>query len=558
MKGINNTTTSNFEQLIGSRTKYIIPKFQRDYSWDTQQWDDLWMDIDVILKDGSDHYMGYLVLQNNSDEKKNYVIDGQQRFTTITLIILAAIKSIKNLSSRGIDVDNNNTRINQLTTFYIGFQNPISLEYDNILHLNRNNNSYYKEYIVKLGELRTRGTLSTEKLMKRCFEFYEDKLKNKYQSGEEYAKFIDTLVNSLYFTVITVSDEMNAFKVFETLNARGVQLSSSDLLKNYLFSLIDQNSSHSGIISDLEDKWVKLTANVKEQALPEFIRYYWNSKNKTIRKNELFKEIRKNITKDTQVFSIINEMISYSDVYMALQNPNDEYWENNSSIVENVTLLKNFGIKQAFPLLMASNKCLDMEQFNQVLKDVIIISFRYNIICGKNPNDIERVYNDVAINISNNKVYNKNLLQKVYIEDSEFTGVFINKSFPENSHNNKIIKYILAKFELHNGGRTLNDIGDIDTIEHILPQNPNEDWSVDFDDADRYIYRLGNICILEKGLNNNLGNCTYDEKKLKYSSSSFNDTKSIPLSYEKWNIQNINNRQSKMAKIAKGIWRIQF
>lgn len=157
---------------------------------------------------------------------------------------------------------------------YIGNIDPISLEYDNVLVLNRNNDGYYKDYIVKLGELKSRNTSLTEKLMKKCFEWYEDKLKNKYGSGREYAQFVTDLVDNLFFTIITVNDDMNAFRVFETLNARGVQLSSSDLLKNYLFSLVDENSNHRGRIDTLEEKWTKLTANIKAEKLPDFIRYY--------------------------------------------------------------------------------------------------------------------------------------------------------------------------------------------------------------------------------------------------------------------------------------------
>lgn len=63
MKGIQNTTTSHFGSLIGNGRKYIVPKFQRDYSWDVEQWDDLWQDIERMIDDKTDHYMGYLVLQ---------------------------------------------------------------------------------------------------------------------------------------------------------------------------------------------------------------------------------------------------------------------------------------------------------------------------------------------------------------------------------------------------------------------------------------------------------------------------------------------------------------
>lgn len=232
MKGIQNTNTGNFSSLLSNTRRFIVPKFQRDYSWDIEHWDDLWQDIVSMIENKDEHYMGYLVLQTN-DDKNFYIIDGQQRFTTIILLILATIKNIERLISKGIDADDNRRRVDSLKSMYLGKEDPVTLEYDNVLQLNRNNDPFFKDYIVKLGDLKVRNLKATEKLMKRCFEFFDQKLNGYYPDGKGYASFIQTVVDNLYFTQIIVNDEMNAFRVFETLNARGVQLSSADLLKNY-------------------------------------------------------------------------------------------------------------------------------------------------------------------------------------------------------------------------------------------------------------------------------------------------------------------------------------
>ena len=556
MTGIQDSTTNHFGSLIRSGMKFIIPKFQRDYSWDSEQWDDLWADIETMLNEGTDHYMGYLVLQT-SNTKSTIIIDGQQRFTTITLIILSAIKSIQKLVNKGLEVDDNKKRIETLMSTYVGNIDPISLEYDNILILNRNNNAYYKDYIVKLGDLKLRNTSYTEKLMKKCFEWFEQKINGKYSTGREYAQFIETIVENLYFTIIKVNDEMNAFRVFETLNARGVQLSSADLLKNYLFSLVDNTSEHPERVNILEEKWTKLTTNVRAEKLPDFIRYYWNSKNKTVRSNDLFKVLRNNIKEDRSVFELINDMLAYSDIYMALKNESDDLWNERDKVQEYVSLLNIFNLKQPISMLMAAYKHLSNEDFERVLCDAIVVSFRYNVICGKNPNDIEKVFNDIAIKISNNNTYDKNLLSKIYVNDNEFTASFINKVFPENARNNKIIKYILGKYERFKGGlRDVSIVSELDTIEHIYPQHPNEEWNDD--NLDSLIYRLGNMCLLEKKLNNNIGNKRYAEKVEVLNQSTFITTNSISSEYPEWVQQSIVDRQKQMAKCAKTIWKITF
>lgn len=556
MTGIQDSTTNHFGSLIRSGMKFIIPKFQRDYSWDSEQWDDLWADIETMLNEGTDHYMGYLVLQT-SNTKSTIIIDGQQRFTTITLIILSAIKSIQKLVNKGLEVDDNKKRIETLMSTYVGNIDPISLEYDNILILNRNNNAYYKDYIVKLGDLKLRNTSYTEKLMKKCFEWFEQKINGKYSTGREYAQFIETIVENLYFTIIKVNDEMNAFRVFETLNARGVQLSSADLLKNYLFSLVDNTSEHPERVNILEEKWTKLTTNVRAEKLPDFIRYYWNSKNKTVRSNDLFKVLRNNIKEDRSVFELINDMLAYSDIYMALKNESDDLWNERDKVQEYVSLLNIFNLKQPISMLMAAYKHLSNEDFERVLCDAIVVSFRYNVICGKNPNDIEKVFNDIAIKISNNNTYDKNLLSKIYVNDNEFTVSFINKVFTENARNNKIIKYILGKYERFKGGlRDVSIVSELDTIEHIYPQHPNEEWNDD--NLDSLIYRLGNMCLLEKKLNNNIGNKRYAEKVEVLNQSTFITTNSISSEYPEWVQQSIVDRQKQMAKCAKTIWKITF
>ncbi len=512
-----------------------------------------------MYSEKSDHYMGYLVLQTSNENRNSIIIDGQQRFTTITMIILAAIKSIQKFVDKGIEVEENTQRIETLKNTYIGNVDPVTLEYDNILVLNRNNNGYYKEYIVKLGELKLRNTTYTEKLMKKCFEWYEKQLNGKFDTGRQYAEFITYIVDHLYFTIIKVSNEMNAFRVFETLNARGVQLSSADLLKNYLFSLVDNTADHPGRIATLEEKWFSLTKNIQAEKLPDFIRYYWNSKYKTVRANDLFKAIRGKIKSATDVFTIVTEMNSYSDVFMALRNADDELWHGEREISDNIRLLILFGLKQPFSLLMSAYKSLDIRDFNKLLKDIIVISFRYSVICGKNPNDIERVYNNIAIQITTEKIYDKKRLKEVYIDDNDFVSAFSHKSFVDSSRNNKIIRYILGKIERFIGGtRDVNWDSNIDTIEHILPQNPDESWGDNDYNFDNLIYRIGNLCLLEKIYNQKLQNKSYAEKVTLYDKSTFVSTKKIHETYHEWNEASINRRQQKMSGYAKSIWKIEF
>ena len=116
----------------------------------------------------------------------------------------------------------------------------------------------------------------------------------------------------------------------------------------------------------------------------------------------------------------------------------------------------------------------------------------------------------------------------------------------------------ICKINVHNGGISADIHSEMDSIEHILPQNPSAEWSFNDGDIDRYVYKLGNMCLLEKKLNNNLGNKNYTEKSEIYKTSTFLDTREIAENYSEWTADKINTRQSKMGKVAKGIWKINF
>lgn len=557
MKGIQNTITGNFSSIISNNRRFIVPKFQRDYSWNNEQWDDLWQDIETMRDEHDEHYMGYLVLQTQ-DDKCYYIIDGQQRFTTILLLIYAAIKCVERQIAQGIDVEDNMRRCESLKSLYIGKEDPVTLDYDNLLTLNRNNNSYFCDYILKLGELKARNLTATEKLMRSCFEYYEQKLIGKFKSGMEYASFIQSVADGLHFTQIVVNDEMNAFRVFETLNARGVQLSSADLLKNYLFSKVDSDTTHSSRIDTLERKWSILTDNIRAEKLPEFLRYYWNMQHKTIRANAVYKTIRQEIKEDKQVFLLLDELISFSEIYMALTDENDEMW-TDSEEKENIALLNLFRLKQPFSLLMAAKKYLSENEFKRVLKTVIMMCFRYNVICDRNPNDQETPFNMLAQSISLEKLVDLKKLSSILVDDNEFKSAFKEKSFPYNSRNAKVVKYILGKIEHFKGSTQSVRFDDENvSIEHIYPQNPTDEWNLDESKMQRFLFRLGNICLLEKGLNRDVQNAVFSDKVSIYKKSSYYYAKKISLDYTEWNDSSIIKLQSEMANAAVSIWKVSL
>lgn len=552
---------------MGNGLTYRVPAFQRDYSWTVDDWDDLWQDILGLFNAAPEpaHYMGYLVLQS-SDNKQFDIIDGQQRMTTLSVMMLAAIGHLTDLADTDNPQDVQRRRAEQLRSSYIGYLDPVSLVPRSKLSLNRHNDHYYQNYLVPLERLPQRGLNASEHLLRKAFVWFKDHLKAYAENdGEAVAKFIDTLVDRLFFTVITVTDELNAFKVFETLNARGVRLSSTDLLKNYLFSIVSREAPHETDLQSLEDRWDGIVGLLGSESFPEFLRIFWNSRNRLVRKGDLFKTIRRSITTRANAFQLIRDLDNHARIYAALRNPTDELWSTEER--DSLRQLQMFGVRQPLAVLLAVYERfaeLDRSAFGRFLRAIAVISFRYNVICSRQSNEQEAVYNSIAQKLTMGEIDTIRDaiadLKRVYPEDTEFKAAFADKELlTTNSRNKKIVRYLLFQIENHESHHKFEFESSQFTIEHILPERPETGWE-QFDEQqhDRAVYRLGNMVILRASANRKIGNTNFAEKAETYRHSEFATTRRIAENYDEWSLEKIAAQQTWMARQATAIWRINF
>lgn len=565
-----NTTNATFRQLLGNGLSYRVPPFQRDYAWTEDEWDDLWQDmLGLFEEDGeSAHYMGYLVLQS-SDSKNFDIIDGQQRLTTISVMILACLGQLQDLATGNMDAANNARRKEQLQNSYIGYLDPVSLVPKSKLALNRHNNRFYQTYLVPLENIPQRGLNASEHQLRKAFNWFKDKIRSRVgmtaTSGKELAAFIDDLVDRLFFTVITVTDELNAFKVFETLNARGVRLSATDLLKNYLFSVISSQHTHETELKALEERWERIVGLLGSESFPEFLRVFWNSRNRLVRKSDLFKTIRKQIASRDVAFELLRDLDHAASIYAALRDAQDPSW--NSEEKTALAQLIMFNVRQPLAMLLACHaRFHDTEraQLTRIMKAVAVISFRYNVICNLQAHDQERLYNDIAWKVFSG-IYARPsevlvALRAIYPDDLHFKAAFAEKELrTTNSRNRKVVRYILFEIERQRSGQALDAESALYNLEHILPEHPSEAWSyIEESTQDRLIYRIGNMTPLESRRNRDLGNATYPSKRQAYQQSVFQITSAIAEHYETWDEAKIASRQTQLANIAAGIWKVEF
>lgn len=559
------TKTVSLNEVFGNGKIYRVPQFQRDYSWEQDNWEDLWNDIEIAMETKHFHYMGSVVLQSTKS-KEFLIIDGQQRFTTLSILTLAVISEIQELVNKGIEVEENMERIKILMLQNIGQKDASSLTYSSKLFLNENNDAFYQNRLLLFKEpINIRKLSDSESLMWGAYQFFKSKVSNRFKnkSGSDLASFLNDVTGELMiFIQITVEDELNAYTVFETLNSRGIELTSTDLLKNYLFSLVAK--SHTDL-KQVKIQWKKIVDSVGLKEFPVFLHYFLIATRKPITKEYLFNEIKNFVKSDQDVFELLEHLEFYAYNYVALGSPDDEMWNTDKENRNSIVILNSFRVTQWKPLALIAGEKLSGTDFKRLLQSIITISYRYNVIAKLQTNEMEKIYSKAAINLY--KSENPNIfsvltdLKELYVNDEEFKNYFsIKKFITSNSNDKKLLRYTLYKLESQEvKGSHFDFDTDNGTIEHILPESYPAEWSESFseDEFERNIYMLGNLTLLEGSKNNkDASDKIFDEKKKIYATSKYSITKRI--TDPQWTAQNIKQRQSHLAKLACSVWKIDF
>lgn len=551
-------------ELIGNGKKYRVPAFQRDYSWEEEQWEDLWNDILELRASPEDrHYMGALVVAAKSDREFE-IIDGQQRVATLSILALAVIDVLSTLGETEEERAANLDRATRLRERFIGEKDPASLVESSKLFLNETDDPFYQDYLVQLRTPNNPRRLPrSNRLLWDCFQFFRARIAAKLPArGEELATFLnETVARKLLFIQIAVEDELNAYVVFETLNARGLELSATDLLKNYLFSRVPVRAD----LTALQRRWHKLMEVVTQERFPDFLRYHLLCVVPQVRKQRLFKQIRDQVKTPQAVFSLMDALESRAELFAAFNDAEHGYWRDNREAKTYVRELLLFKVRQPTPLLFAAYEKLGFEDFVRVLKMVSILSFRYTVISGLNTNKLEPEYHRAAKALLTEEARSPRevfeCLKGIYVSDEKFIRDFEVKEIDTSGQQRKLAKYILCRLETDANGIVRDHEADTGTIEHILPENPSDAWRIYFEDERQkdFIYRIGNLTLLEASLNREVGNQILVEKQPIYVRSQYAWTQRLPHdSPEEWTPAALDARQAAQARRAAHVWRADF
>lgn len=540
-KGMLETSTITWGDLVGNGKQLIVPPFQRNYAWEQKDWEDLWSDLLEIRCATGNHYMGSVVLQPQN-ERQFLLIDGQQRLTTLSILAAVIVHRLKEWAAQSVDALSNTKRAELLENKLLGTTSPTSLRHQSKLKLNHQCDPFYQnELLTNSRSAKLKQLPDPHRLMAQAYDYFAKQISNTpgFETGEQLASFLDDVVAlKLLFIQVKVEDEVSAFTVFETLNARGTELTPTDLLKNYLFSKVPANEES---FQFLEHHWEQIGSRVGWQKFSDFLRHYLNSVGPLIRGKALFREMRRQYTEANQVRGLLEILNQESEVYQALMEP-EQVWDESDPVFEtDLRFIREIGIEQAMPALLAGKRHLKPRSFKALVKLLGIALFRFAAVGNRRNNAIEANISKLAVAITNREASKaadfQERLWPIYTSDENFQLEF-REWAPQGSKKN-LTRLVLAQLQ----GIAGADVNKHLNIEHLMPKSSgNRAW----------VNRLGNLLLVESELNRKSGD-SWNAKQQEFAKSRYFPQQLLQIPH--WDTSHIEQRQEDMAKQAVRLWR---
>jgi hypothetical protein len=271
----------------------------------------------------------------------------------------------------------------------------------------------------------------------------------------------------------------------------------------------------------------------------------------------LFKDIRNGINTPDESSAFLDDCERTAVINAALKDPTDELWQSINKAKEYVSEINLFRATQCYPLLFAAWDHM-RNDFATVLRICSVITMRYLVIGGMSTNIMQSQYVTAALQIRNGNIKSPKELLKalgsIYPSDQQFRADFSTVVLPTTQK--RLVRYILFKLENNYSGSERAFDADGGTIEHILPENPDDYWHALFPDAATDCYRLGNYTLLEASKNRLIARKSYDDKKEVYAQSAYELSKLI--TWQEWNKESLFSRQEALAKQAVHIWKLDY
>lgn len=570
-------------ELYKSNAVLSVPKYQRTFDWGKSELMDMMTDLQESMRTEKPMFLGTFVL-DVSKARELKIVDGQQRITSFTLLLIACRQHAKKLKFHALaqEIQKKISFTDETTGDMISERVLVSSSIADVF-------KYISEEKWD-GEFPSKIQNKQVKLQSRRLKgLYDYMLEEISAFGKsDLTNFLKS-VYSTYIIEIDIQDELEAFDIFERTNARGLSLNVADLLKNYLYQSTEEESY-------VDDKWKEITTN-SGSTLQRMLKYFWVSRNGYVSKSELYRKLRsfgmaegaKNLTDGLSDFSKYYFAIQTNEektVREWLRSESCEEISSNKGYLEIVVSalqgLNHFSITQHFPLVYSitcaykkSDKTSkETKLYLTLMQDIEKYHFINNQICDRVGNEIEKPYAEYSQKFMNTKDFVLTseefvkLLKSKLATKEEFISRFSTLDYKNLSLSDTC--YIFDRINNHNlKSSEWVKIYDPDksivqnhyNTEHFLSQKPGE--KVPTDDME-VVDNIGNLFIISRHTNSQLQNDSPKAKVelLKDKGKKFRYVSEFVDKFEKtnmnWGKDEILNRANELALLGYNeVWKIR-
>lgn len=548
----------SFSQLgIGSvlkQNQLIVPPNQREYSWTVRETRTLFQDFAKAIADGErSYFLGTIV----TIPKKGGVLevsDGQQRLAT-TVILLSAIERYLKTREPIVAESINNE-------FLTGIDRA-SRERVPKLRLNVDDNDYFRARLT--GQESVAATKPSHKLINAAVTEAESQVQKivsghaEKDHGDILNQWIDFLQYKAIVVLLIVQNEANAYRMFETLNDRGLRTSQADLVKNYLFGRAGER------LPEVQQKWALMRGaleTVEEEDITIiFLRHALTTLRGLVRDAQVYEAVQGYAKAAQPVVTFASQLESLAGTYVSIHNPEHERWNKHSDATRRaIEVLNLFAIRPMRPLMLAiAQKFAEKAEAERAFKFCVSLCARLMIVGGTRTGSTEEGLAEVAHRIFIDKIDNThalaNQLTTIMPKDEQFKLAF--ESATVSSH--KLGRYYLRSLEMAAKDEAEpwhipNDDRSVINLEHVLPGSPDQNWpQFSAELAKLYCKRIGNLVLLRASENTGLGNLDFNSKKGVYGKSPYVLTRQIAEAAD-WTEEAITVRQRGLAQHALKAW----
>ena len=518
-----------FDFLGSSKTIFEIPVFQRNYEWDKDQCEQLFKDLTVAARTNTDHFIGAIVYVTETGNKMSHIyriIDGQQRLTSLTLLLKAL--------SDADEQDRDEIEEEYLTNKYLDDNNhlklkPVEHDYEAFDSVMNNMTDFDKPSKVIDN-----------------YKFFRKLIKDSDISSDELYEAMNHF-NMVYIELSGDSNEENPQVIFESLNSTGVSLSPSDLVRNFLLMKLDSQQQE-----ELYKKyWVKIERMFATPTFAEFIRHYLVVKTHiSVKKNSVYSSYKDYfVSNQLSSNDALADLFKFANYYNQILNHNSNDYEFDR-IMEHINVMDS---KVVYPYLMLLMDLVNSEQVDQKEANKlahILESYLFRIkVCKLATNRLNKVVVglcDLSKEDGNLKLRLLRLLKSSFPDDRKLLDSLTEVDLYHQR--NHIAKLSLIILEEHRTRETINF--DDAQVEHIMPQRLNAEWRLQVTNADKvkeqYGGILGNLTLTK--YNQEMSNKPYSEKKKFYKDSNVSLTREVAETYDKWGKDAIIDRTEKLTR----------